>query len=163
MKLHSSHFGSKIIGLLAVVMLGGCAAHVHAPGALEGPGNAKLISVGDVGFGIRTVHSVKPTAFIYRIDEQTISTGDWGYPASVTTKPGKAILHILCVLNVKALSGKPQPFASLEDGTGNVIGPTGGVSARIKLSVNLQANRTYEVRCEPIGDYRARAWLTEQQ
>ena len=162
MKFYRLHAAANRFGLLVVITLGGCATHTKAPGALQGQGNATLVTVGDVGLGIRTIHSTKPTAFIYRIDDQTISTGDWGYPASVATKPGKAVLYIRCVLNVQALTGKLQPFVPLEDGIGNVIGPTGGISAQIKLTANLQANRTYEVRCEPIGNYRARAWVTEQ-
>lgn len=152
---------ASLLGGVATALVMGCALNVRTPLAVEGLGNARIVSTGAVGMGLPSASRAGPTASVVKVDDQALST-DLGAPGSVTTRAGKAVLYIHCVLDAQALVGTPQPFAALNDGFGNVIGPTGGLTtARIKLTADLRPDRTYEVRCEPIGNYRARAWLTE--
>lgn len=145
--------------LLAAATLTACAPHLRTRTAASGPGNATIISVGVPDFSLR--QPADPVAYVIKVDAEAVGSPEWGYASQVSTRAGKTVLHVLCLLKADALRGTTRPFEPLENGIGNAVVGNGGATSRIRLATELMADGRYELRCEPTGDYRARAWLTE--
>lgn len=142
-------------------LLAGCATTGQTPSAQGVTRAATIVSVGADQVGL--LSGPQPVAYLDRIDHETVSRNAWGLPVgTVTTGPGDRELFVQCLMDAGALRGTPKPFAPLANGTGIVNGQGGSAVARIRLATHLQANKTYELRCEAIGDYLARAWLSER-
>ncbi len=142
-----------VFALIACNVLAGCEIHVRTPNALATSGNAKIAQVKG--------GNEKGTAFITHVNGQQVLSEHIGHAASVTIEPGSTKLTILCILDGRAMVGHLHPFDAVGDGIGIVSGLAGGVISKIRLNADIKQNSQYELHCEPIGDYRARAWLVE--
>ena len=146
--------GAYGLGMFIVAVLSGCGVHVRAPNTPD-QGNVEITRVSG--------KSERGTALITHVNGQQIGFEMVGYATGATTPPGPTKLTILCRLDKSAMTGRARPFDAVEDGVGVVVGSSGSAVAQIRLKADLRPNTKYELHCEPIGDYRARAWLVELQ
>ncbi len=147
--------------LIVAALLSGCATHVAY--RVTGPDDkmaAIIRSVGDTDFYIyRRPDELRPTPYVMRINGQETSRDP--APTSVSVPAGTHKLIVMCRLPPKEAHGTAIPFRAEGDGIGNIVTGGGGALAHIPLTGKFEAGKSYELRCDSLGNLRARAWLTE--
>ena len=145
--------------ILISTLITGCAQHVNFAGAVPNNTDTSEIRGDEPKLTIWNNSIKEPVALLQKIDDQELNIYGLGNTKSVSVKSGKRKIHVTCLLGSSALAGNQRPFDPLDNGVGNVQGPTGGISARILLVEDIAPKSVYKLKCEPIGNYRARAWL----
>jgi hypothetical protein len=149
----------RIPTIFSFVLLAGCAASVKQ--VYEGSRADREISiiesVGDVGFRIdRTIHNMKPSAYVEKINGMEMGSATYGFPTTVKALPGRTNLEVYCALPY----GSADPKAPMERQGYGLYG-TVSTFAKIRMDAELKAGKRYELKCESVAGYRARAWLDE--